>query len=214
MGVSRLQGFEKRLDPAGLADGERMLEGLGLDATVLLDTAPVIYLLEGNLQHLPRFWPLFRACQARRLRIAITPITVAEVLAGPWKAGKEALAERYEQAFREGLGWQVVRQRGSHIVLVKDGEIATLSIPDHKEVAKGTLRSLIRTAGITVDEFCEQIGPDENSSLHQTLLPVVPQGAALARRARHPIRNARRDFGQQGDDGNGQSFGPASRASD
>jgi len=57
----------------------------------------------------------------------------------------------------EGLGWQVVRQRGSHIVLVKDGEIATLSIPDHKEVAKGTLRSLIRTAGITVDEFCEQI---------------------------------------------------------
>jgi hypothetical protein len=29
----------------------------------------------------------------------------------------------------------------------------TLSIPDHKEVAKGTLRSLIRAAGITVDEF-------------------------------------------------------------
>ena len=57
----------------------------------------------------------------------------------------------------EGLGWQVVRQRGSHIVLVKDGEIATLSIPDHKEVAKGTLRSLIRTAGITVEEFCDQI---------------------------------------------------------
>lgn len=108
MGVSRLQGFQERLDPAGLADGERMLEGLGPDATVLLDTAPVIYLLEGNLQHLPRFWPLFRACQARQLRIAITPITVAEVLAGPWKAGKEALAERYEQAFREGLGWQVV----------------------------------------------------------------------------------------------------------
>ena len=51
----------------------------------------------------------------------------------------------------ESLGWQVARQRGSHIVLVKDGEIATLSIPDHKEVAKGTLRSLIRTAGITVE---------------------------------------------------------------
>ena len=57
----------------------------------------------------------------------------------------------------ESLGWQVARQRGSHIVLVKDGEIATLSIPDHKEVAKGTLRSLIRTAGITVEEFCEQV---------------------------------------------------------
>ena len=57
----------------------------------------------------------------------------------------------------EKLGWQVARQRGSHIVLVKDGEIATLSIPDHKEIAKGTLRSLIRAAGITVEEFCAQI---------------------------------------------------------
>ena len=57
----------------------------------------------------------------------------------------------------EDLGWQVARQRGSHIIMIKDGEIATLSIPDHKEVAKGTLRSLIRTAGITVEEFCDQI---------------------------------------------------------
>jgi predicted RNA binding protein YcfA (HicA-like mRNA interferase family) len=57
----------------------------------------------------------------------------------------------------EALGWQVARQRGSHIILVKDGEVATLSIPDHKEIAKGTLRSLIRTAGITMEEFCEQI---------------------------------------------------------
>jgi hypothetical protein len=41
--------------------------------------------------------------------------------------------------------------------MVKEGEIATLSIPDHKEVAKGTLRSLIRSAGITVDEFTRQL---------------------------------------------------------
>ena len=57
----------------------------------------------------------------------------------------------------ENLGWHIARQRGSHIIMVKDGEIATLSIPDHKEIAKGTLCSLIRTAGITVDEFLEQI---------------------------------------------------------
>jgi predicted RNA binding protein YcfA (HicA-like mRNA interferase family) len=57
----------------------------------------------------------------------------------------------------ENLGWQVARQRGSHIIMVKDGEIATLSIPDHKEVAKGTLRSLIRTAGITVEKFIEEV---------------------------------------------------------
>jgi predicted RNA binding protein YcfA (HicA-like mRNA interferase family) len=53
----------------------------------------------------------------------------------------------------EKLGWQVTRQRGSHIVMVKDGEMTTLSVPDHKEVAKGTLRSLIRSAGVTIDEF-------------------------------------------------------------
>jgi len=52
----------------------------------------------------------------------------------------------------ESLGWQVARQSGSHIVMVKEGEIATLSVPDHREVAKGTLRSLIRAAGLTVAE--------------------------------------------------------------
>jgi hypothetical protein len=33
--------------------------------------------------------------------------------------------------------------------------MATLSVPDHKEVAKGTLRSLIRSAGLTVSEFLD-----------------------------------------------------------
>ena len=54
----------------------------------------------------------------------------------------------------EKHGWEVARQRGSHIILVKAGQNVTLSIPDHKEVARGTLRSLIRSAGLTVQEFC------------------------------------------------------------
>ena len=37
--------------------------------------------------------------------------------------------------------------------MTKEGEVATLSIPDHKEVAKGTLRSLIRSANLTINEF-------------------------------------------------------------
>ena len=53
----------------------------------------------------------------------------------------------------ETLGWQIARQRGSHIILIKPGCMATLSVPDHHEIAKGTLRSLIRAAGLTVDEF-------------------------------------------------------------
>jgi predicted RNA binding protein YcfA (HicA-like mRNA interferase family) len=50
-------------------------------------------------------------------------------------------------------GWEVARQRGSHIILAKDGHIATLSVPDHREVAKGTLRSLIRASGLGVESF-------------------------------------------------------------
>jgi predicted RNA binding protein YcfA (HicA-like mRNA interferase family) len=50
-------------------------------------------------------------------------------------------------------GWQMARQRGSHIILVKTGHMATLSVPDHREVAKGTLRSLIRASGLTVEDF-------------------------------------------------------------
>jgi len=57
----------------------------------------------------------------------------------------------------EQLGWEVARRRGSHIILVKEGHIATLSVPDHREVAKGTMRSLIRSAGITVEEFLEAL---------------------------------------------------------
>jgi predicted RNA binding protein YcfA (HicA-like mRNA interferase family) len=57
----------------------------------------------------------------------------------------------------ESFGWNVARRRGSHIIMTKAGEIVTLSIPNHKEVAKGTLRSLIRSANLTVDEFVAAI---------------------------------------------------------
>ena len=53
----------------------------------------------------------------------------------------------------ERLGWKVASQKGSHIILVKEGNIATLSVPDHHEVARGTLRALISRAGITIEEF-------------------------------------------------------------
>ena len=58
----------------------------------------------------------------------------------------------------EKEGWRIARQRGSHIILVKEGHIATLSVPDHREVAKGTLRSLIRSSGLTIEEFVALIG--------------------------------------------------------
>ena len=53
----------------------------------------------------------------------------------------------------ESFGWIVARRRGSHVIMTKEQENVTLSIPDHREVAKGTLRSLIRSANLTVAEF-------------------------------------------------------------
>jgi predicted RNA binding protein YcfA (HicA-like mRNA interferase family) len=69
----------------------------------------------------------------------------------PLLSGREAVRvfEKFE--------WQVARQRASHIILVKEGARATLSVPDHKEVARGTLRALIRAAGLTVDEFAQRL---------------------------------------------------------
>jgi len=61
------------------------------------------------------------------------------------------------RAFKK-LGWDVARQKGSHIILTKDGHIATLSVPDHAEVARGTLRALIGRAGSTIDEFLAALG--------------------------------------------------------
>lgn len=57
----------------------------------------------------------------------------------------------------EVLGWHVARQRGSHIIMVKPGQIVTLSVPNHREIAKGTLRSLIRSAGLSVSEFLSAV---------------------------------------------------------
>ena len=55
----------------------------------------------------------------------------------------------------EQLGWEVARQKGSHIILTREGHIATLSIPKHKEVARGTLRGLLNRAGLSVEEFLD-----------------------------------------------------------
>jgi predicted RNA binding protein YcfA (HicA-like mRNA interferase family) len=57
----------------------------------------------------------------------------------------------------EKLGWQVVRRRGSHIILTKVGHITTPSIPDHREVARGKLRVLISKAGLTVEGLLDAL---------------------------------------------------------
>jgi predicted RNA binding protein YcfA (HicA-like mRNA interferase family) len=50
------------------------------------------------------------------------------------------------------LGWQVDHQTGSHIIL-RHPQMRRLTVPNHRELAKGTLRALIREAGLTKEEF-------------------------------------------------------------
>jgi predicted RNA binding protein YcfA (HicA-like mRNA interferase family) len=54
----------------------------------------------------------------------------------------------------EGVGYHLDRQRGSHLILRRsDPPFRRLTIPDHRELAKGTLRAIIRQAGLTVEAF-------------------------------------------------------------
>ena len=66
---------------------------------------------------------------------------------------------RPQEAIRalQKLGWEVARQRGSHIILTKPGHIASLSVPNHPQVARGTLRSLLSKAGISIEDFLEAL---------------------------------------------------------
>lgn len=50
-------------------------------------------------------------------------------------------------------GWIQDRQRGSHVTLIKEGRAVVLTVPLHRELGPGLLRSLIRKAGLTVEEF-------------------------------------------------------------
>jgi len=52
-------------------------------------------------------------------------------------------------------GFYFKRQQGSHIVLRRDNPLAQVVVPDHKELDRGTLRAIIRQAGLSVDEFVE-----------------------------------------------------------
>jgi len=50
-------------------------------------------------------------------------------------------------------GFSMRRQEGSHIVVRRDEPFAQVVVPDHKELDRGTLRAVLREAGIEVDEF-------------------------------------------------------------
>jgi predicted nucleic acid-binding protein len=74
-------------------------------ALLLLDSPPIIYVLEQHPRLAPRFLPLFEAQAAGRLSFALTTVTIAEVLTGPFQSGDGTLARRYRTIFES---WQIV----------------------------------------------------------------------------------------------------------
>jgi predicted RNA binding protein YcfA (HicA-like mRNA interferase family) len=51
------------------------------------------------------------------------------------------------------IGFYLKRQEGSHLILRRDDPFAQTVVPDHQELDRGTLRAIIRQAGLTVEEF-------------------------------------------------------------
>ncbi|MBM3472814.1 MAG: addiction module toxin, HicA family [Armatimonadetes bacterium] len=52
------------------------------------------------------------------------------------------------------VGFYEKRREGSHMILRRDDPFAQVVVPDHRELDRGTLRAIIRQAGLSVDEFC------------------------------------------------------------
>jgi len=56
------------------------------------------------------------------------------------------------------LGYEIDHQTGSHIILRQNKEpFRRLTVPNHKEIAKGTLLAIIKQAGLTKEEFFKLI---------------------------------------------------------
>ena len=81
------------------------LEGLPENALLLIDSAPIIYVLEDHPGLATAFRPVFEAHDEGLVRLAVTTVTLAEVLTGPLSARDEVLAEKYRATLKS---WFVV----------------------------------------------------------------------------------------------------------
>ncbi|MBN2091712.1 type II toxin-antitoxin system HicA family toxin [candidate division KSB1 bacterium] len=53
------------------------------------------------------------------------------------------------------VGWEISRQKGSHVMMTKSDYPYTLSIPQHKELGIGILSKILKQANLTIDKFNE-----------------------------------------------------------
>ncbi len=84
------------------------LEDIPDGVLITLDSAPIIYYLQDHPTFAARFSPLFAAAAEDRLTLAISTITLAEVMAGPFAAENEVLAMQYREVLCHSPGWQTI----------------------------------------------------------------------------------------------------------
>ncbi len=82
------------------------------------------------------------------------------VVSGREVINSEASVQVWRSCYRKALskaGFYFVSQKGSHVKLRKSTpeKVFTVIVPAHDVVSKGTLRDIIRDAGLTVEQFCE-----------------------------------------------------------
>ncbi len=86
-----------------------ILESIPAGATVVVDSGPIILVLDGTDRTLAgHYLPVFKAAERGRIAIAVSTITVAEVMTGPLRHGDRILAERYRQVMSSSTNWRVV----------------------------------------------------------------------------------------------------------
>ena len=109
------------------------LRDIPAGALLLIDSAPIIFLLENRAGFVDRYRPLLEAHADGRVHFAVSTITLMEVMAGPLAKRQEAMAERYRAVLES---WHVVpldadiAARAAHIRAVQG-----LRSPDAVQVA-------------------------------------------------------------------------------
>jgi predicted nucleic acid-binding protein len=110
------------------------VEAVPRGALLLVDSAPIIYLMEEVQPFVDRYRPLLEAHASGRVQFAISTLTLAEVMVGPLRKGHQAVAERHRKALES---WRVVplnadiaamaaRVRGAHGLRLPDAiQVAT-----------------------------------------------------------------------------------------
>lgn len=67
----------------------------------------------------------------------------------PVVSGKDLIKVLEKKCFK------VQRRKGSHVTLVRDDPPARLTVPDHREIKRGTLSEILRQAGLSRDDFLD-----------------------------------------------------------